>query len=51
MRRLFQFKETATTIEADEEHLPLAEKALLEAREQVETYIAKDPYFKATCDP
>jgi ApbE superfamily uncharacterized protein (UPF0280 family) len=51
MRRHFQFKETAATIEADEEYLPLAEDALLKAREQVETYIAKDPYFKATFDP
>lgn len=51
MRRHFQFKETAATIEADEEYLKLAEEALLKAREQVEGYIAKDPYFKATFDP
>lgn len=51
MRRHFQFKETAATIEADEQYLSLAEDALLKAREQVEAYIAKDPYFKATFDP
>ncbi|HOO03483.1 MAG TPA: UPF0280 family protein [Methanomassiliicoccales archaeon] len=51
MRRHFQYKETAVTIEADEEYLPLAEKAVLDAREEVEAYIAKDPYFKATFDP
>ncbi len=51
MRRHFQFKETAATIEADEEYLSLAEEAMLKAREQVEAYIAKDPYFKATFDP
>jgi len=51
MRRHFQFKETAATIEADEEYLGLAEEAMLKAREQVEVYIAKDPYFKATFEP
>lgn len=51
MRRHFQFKETAATIEAEEEYLSLAEEALLKAREQVEAYIVKDPYFKATFDP
>lgn len=51
MRRHFQYRETVTTIEADEEYLPLAEEAMLKAREAVEAQIEKDPYFKATFDP
>lgn len=51
MRKHFQFKETAATIEAEEEYLALAEEALFKAREEVEAYIARDPYFKATFDP
>jgi ApbE superfamily uncharacterized protein (UPF0280 family) len=51
MRRHFQYRETVTTIEADEEYLSLAEEAMLKAREAVEAQIVKDPYFKATFDP
>lgn len=51
MRRHFQFKETVATVEADEEYLTLAEEAILRARQEVEAYIAEDPYFKATFEP
>jgi len=51
MRRHFEYRETAVTIEADEEYLHLAEAAVLEARQEVEAFIARDPYFRTTFDP
>ena len=51
MRRHFEFRETAVTIEAPERYLPLAENALLEARKGVEEHIARDPFFRTTFEP
>jgi len=51
MRKHFEIKETAVTIEAAEEYLLLAEKAVMEARAQVEAYIAQDEFFKTTFEP
>ncbi|NLX47479.1 MAG: UPF0280 family protein [Euryarchaeota archaeon] len=51
MRRQFQYRETATTLEADDIYLRSAEEAMLDAREAVEAYIAKDPYFRTTFEP
>ncbi|MCX6650683.1 MAG: UPF0280 family protein [Methanomassiliicoccales archaeon] len=51
MRKHFEIRETAVTIEAAEEYLSMAETAIMDARQQVEAYIAKDEYFKTTFDP
>ena len=51
MRRHFEYRETAVTLEAEEKFLSLAEAALLKARQEVEAHIAKDPYFRTTFEP
>jgi len=51
MRKHFEYRETAVTIEADEDQLSLVETAILKARQEVEAYIAKDPFFKTTFEP
>ncbi|MBN1110165.1 MAG: UPF0280 family protein [Methanomassiliicoccales archaeon] len=51
MRRHFEFRETVVTIEAPDDHIPVGERALLEARGEVEGYIARDPFFGTTFEP
>jgi ApbE superfamily uncharacterized protein (UPF0280 family) len=51
MRKHFEYRETAVTIEAAEKEIALAESAILSAREEVEAYIAKDPFFATTFEP
>ncbi|MCG7843937.1 MAG: UPF0280 family protein [Methanomassiliicoccales archaeon] len=51
MRKHFEFRETAVTIEAADEYVPMAEKAMLDARSQIEEHIAHDDFFRTTFDP
>ncbi len=52
IRRRFQFRTTIATILADtEEHIEVACGALIDARQRVERYVAKDPFFRASFEP
>jgi hypothetical protein len=52
IRRRFTLRETIATIIADSEtHIEAARKAIMEARRQVEAYIAEDPFFAITLEP
>jgi ApbE superfamily uncharacterized protein (UPF0280 family) len=48
----FHFRETFATILADDPaHAEAAKAGILEARQDLEAYIARDPFFAATFDP
>jgi ApbE superfamily uncharacterized protein (UPF0280 family) len=52
IREPFRFRETIATILADEpEHIVAAKCGMLEARQVLEAYIARDPFFLSTFDP
>jgi hypothetical protein len=52
IRRRFHFRETIATILADrEEHVEAAREGLMRARQDLEHWIAGDPYFVATLEP
>jgi len=52
IRERFFFLETIATILADEKkHIEAAKKGILTARQSLERYIARDPFFKTTFDP
>ncbi|TAJ44727.1 UPF0280 family protein [Methanofollis fontis] len=52
IREHFQYRQTITTIVADdEEHIRAAKEGMLAAREEVEIYIRTDPFFGVTFDP
>jgi ApbE superfamily uncharacterized protein (UPF0280 family) len=52
IREPFRFRETIATILADEpEHIAAAKCGMLEARQVLEAYIARDPFFLSTFDP
>jgi ApbE superfamily uncharacterized protein (UPF0280 family) len=52
IRERFFFRETIATILADEPaHISAAKKGILDARQALERYIARDPFFKATLEP
>jgi ApbE superfamily uncharacterized protein (UPF0280 family) len=52
IRERFFFRETIATILADEpSHVAAAKKGILSARQALEKYIARDPFFKTTFDP
>jgi ApbE superfamily uncharacterized protein (UPF0280 family) len=52
IREPFRFRETIATILADEpEHVAAAKCGMLEARQALEAYIARDPFFLSTFDP
>ncbi|MCQ8894098.1 MAG: UPF0280 family protein [Methanolinea sp.] len=52
IRRRFHFRETIATILADrEEDVGAARRGLMQARQDLERYIAGDPFFRATLDP
>ena len=51
IRKQFHFKETHATVIAGERFMPLAERTLASAREEVETYIAAQPYFLTSLEP
>ena len=52
IRERFFFRETIATILADEPaHIGAAKRGILEARQALERYIARDPFFKATLEP
>ncbi len=50
MRRHFEYRETAVTIIAEEWAVPVGEKAILQARYDLEAFIAKDPFFATTLE-
>jgi len=48
----FRFRETIATILADEQsQAKAAASGMIEARQELEAYIARDPFFAATFDP
>jgi len=52
IREPFRFRETIAIILADDEaHIVAAKRGMLEARQAIEGYIIRDPFFKATFDP
>ncbi len=52
IRGHFQFRETIATILADDPvHVAAAKEGLLAARQELEGYIARDPFFAITYDP
>ncbi len=52
IREYFQWKETAVTILAEkEEQVAEAKKGILRAREKLEKYILRDPFFIHTLEP
>ncbi len=52
IREPFRFRETIATILADDPaHIAAAKDGILAARQALERYIARDPFFAATFDP
>ncbi len=52
IREPFRFRETIATILADDPaHIGAAKAGILSARQDLEAYIARDPFFAATFDP
>ena len=52
IRESFRFRETIATILADKpEHVAAAKEGMLDARQVLEAYIARDPFFLSTFDP
>jgi uncharacterized protein len=52
IREPIHFRETFATILADEpEYIAAAKTGILAARQELEAYIARDPFFAATFDP
>jgi len=52
IREHFQFRETIATILADDpSHAAAAREGLISARQELERYIARDPFFAITYDP
>jgi len=52
IREPFHFRETFATILADDPaHIAAAKAGILRARQDLEAYIARDPFFAATFDP
>ena len=52
IRAHFQFKETITTILAEEQTwIDVAKEAMITARQDLERYIARDPFFQMTLEP
>lgn len=52
IREKFRFRETFATILADDPaHIRAAKEGMMDARQVLEGYIARDPFFAATFDP
>jgi hypothetical protein len=52
IREPFRFRETIATILADDPaHIAAAKAGILAARQALESYISRDPFFAATFDP
>src|SRR5512136_84341 len=52
IREPFHFRETFATILADDPaHIAAAKSGMMAARQVLEAYIARDPFFAATFDP
>ena len=52
IREKFRFRETIATILADDPaHITAAKNGILAARQVIEAYIARDPFFQSTFEP
>jgi ApbE superfamily uncharacterized protein (UPF0280 family) len=52
IREHFQYRSTITTILADEPyHIQIAKEAMVGARQELERFIAEDPFFRVTFEP
>jgi hypothetical protein len=52
IREHFQFRETIATILADDpSHIKAAKDGMMDTRQELERYIARDPFFAITYDP
>ncbi|MDD1696529.1 MAG: UPF0280 family protein, partial [Methanoregula sp.] len=52
IREPFRFRQTIATILADEPgHIVAAKQGMLTARQEIEAYIARDPFFLSTFSP
>ena len=52
IREHFEFRETIATILADDPaHVAAAREGMMDARQELERYIARDPFFAITYDP
>ncbi len=51
VREHFELGETAVTIVADAEHIEHAQRAIFEARRDLQSFIASDPFFQLTFEP
>ena len=52
IREPFRFRQTLATILADDpKHVAAAKEGMIQARQVLEAYIARDPFFQVTFDP
>jgi hypothetical protein len=52
IREPFRFRETIAIILADDaKHIAAAKRGMIEARQAIEGYISRDPFFRTTFDP
>ncbi len=51
IRKHFEVRETAVTLVAEEEFLPVAETSIFHSRESIERFIELDPFFQVTLEP
>ncbi len=51
VREHFELGETAVTIVAEAEHIKHAQKAIFEARQDLQSFIVSDPFFQLTFEP
>ncbi len=50
-REHFEVGETAVTIVAEDEHLPVAQASIFRSREIIQSFIRRDPLFQVTLEP
>ena len=51
MKTKFQIKETIVTIIAEDKFIDIAKQAIMKNRRDLESFIAKDPFFRLTLEP
>jgi len=51
MRKHFEVGETAVTIVADEQFVPVAEASIFRSRQTIQRFIRQDPLFRLTLEP
>ncbi len=51
VREHFELGETAVTIVAEAEHIKHAQRAIFEARRDLQSFIVSDPFFQLTFEP